>query len=151
MREKKLEVTIFKQGCLKGLENKVGFLKFLIVLSDLHPNLAHSCLGQVGGKRLWKDETLSPPIWQSWKNKKKKKSLGKVLQIYRHLLNLSWDAHTWHNIKNLKINILGHEMKEDNKNSWAQQLVAWFLFPILWLCQCGYHLQSDLAKFGHIY
>jgi hypothetical protein len=45
-RKKKLEVTIFKQGVLKGLKNKVGFLKFLIVLSDLDPNLAHSCLGQ---------------------------------------------------------------------------------------------------------
>jgi hypothetical protein len=27
--------------------------------------------------------------------------------------------------------ILGQEIKEDNKNSWVQQLAGWFLFPIL--------------------
>jgi hypothetical protein len=31
----------------------------------------------------------------------------------------------------VKIKILGQEMKEDNKNFWAQQLAAGFLFPIL--------------------
>jgi hypothetical protein len=42
------------------------------------------------------------PVWDNsqstyltkLKKEKEEKSLGKVLQIYRHLLNLSWDAHT---------------------------------------------------------
>jgi hypothetical protein len=57
------------------------------------------------------------------------------------LLNVSWDAHTRHNVKNLKIKILGQEIKEDNKNSWGQQLAAGFLFQF-----CDYAKVAIISK-----
>jgi hypothetical protein len=41
----------------------------------------------------------------------------------------------------LKVKILGQEIKEDNKNSWGQQLVVGFLFQF-----CDYAKVAIISK-----
>jgi hypothetical protein len=93
----------------------------LIVLSDIKPNLAHSWLGQESVHQLHK----------VGKKKEKKKVLERFyisITICQTFLGMITHDTT---SKFLKIKILGQEIKEDNKNSWAHQLGAPFLFPIL--------------------